>query len=101
MKTFCTYLIATLLFGLCLFEKESRKKALESESGDTNYLKISRKWTAPNTDPNSMINSEFVGGNNLVSDDRFSLSPSSQFIATDSLQINFEVKENQVKSTNL
>ena len=94
MKMFFTYFIAILLLCLCILEKESSNRAIESEN-DIELPAISSEMRA---DKIFLIPSGFRTVNNLIENEEPDKIDFQQPISTDSLRFHFgtEKAENKI-----
>ena len=93
MKMFFTYFIAILLLCLCILEKESSDRAIESEN-DIELPAISSEMTANKI---FLIPSGFRAGNDLIKNEEINKNDFQQLISTDSLHFYFGTEKAESK----
>jgi hypothetical protein len=85
MKLNTTYLIATLLFGLCLLENDLRKKATQSEINPKITSGPSHVTSELVVNESIVIKPDFTDQHTLISD-RVPAGISAQFVMSGSIQ---------------
>jgi len=97
MKMFFTYLIASLLFSLCLLEKEARKSAVPRNTSDKNYAQLDEAGSGVTLISNMPAQLDMRVENKFVAGDRSNKINFPRFILADSLNFSIGLEKQEDK----
>ena len=97
MKDFFTWFIAVVLLSLCLLEKEARKNAQLTESGNKNIVQSSKIINEEPVNQKVMIKSDLHDNNKMVAGDGLGTATYGRLVSTDSLTFSFGTEKQEAK----